>query len=95
MARARPENKREAQPALPALQGTVPAAKLTRVLPMDLGSATVSPTRTREWEINGRPYTTNAGKNARVLLQKFGYQPNVTELRRWSAHQRISVKRGS
>ena len=44
-------------------------------------------------EVIGRPYTTNAGKDARVRVRKIG-QPDVTEIRIWRAHERVSVKRG-
>jgi hypothetical protein len=47
---------------------------------------------TGEWEIVGRPYTTNAGKDAHAGVQKVG-QPDVTEIRTWGAHERIIVKR--
>jgi hypothetical protein len=47
---------------------------------------------TGEWEIVGRPYTTNAGKDAHARVQKLG-QPDVTEIRVWRAHERVSVKR--
>jgi len=49
---------------------------------------------TAEWEIIGRPYTTNAGKDAHVRVQKVG-QPDVTEIRTWGAHEHISVRRAS
>jgi hypothetical protein len=49
---------------------------------------------TAEWEIIGRPYTTNMGKNAHVRVRRVG-QPEVTEIRTWSAHERISVKRAT
>ena len=47
---------------------------------------------TGEWEVIGRPYTTAGGKNARVRVQRTG-QPDVTALRTWGAHERVSVKR--
>ncbi len=47
---------------------------------------------TGEWEVIGRPYTTNAGKDARVRVQRVG-QPGVTEIRIWRAHERVTVKR--
>jgi len=47
---------------------------------------------TGEWEVVGRPYTSNAGKNARVRVQRVE-QPDVTAIRTWGAHERISVKR--
>lgn len=34
---------------------------------------------TGEWEVVGRPYTTNAGKDVHVRVQKVG-QPDVTEI---------------
>jgi len=47
---------------------------------------------TGEWKVIGRPYTTNAGKDARVRVQRVG-QPGVTEIRIWRAHERVTVKR--
>jgi hypothetical protein len=47
---------------------------------------------TGEWEVIGRPYTTNAGKDAHARARKVG-QPDVTEIRSWGAHERVSVKR--
>ena len=47
---------------------------------------------TGEWEIIGRPYTTNAGKDARVRVQRVG-RPDVTEIRIWRAHERVVVGR--
>ena len=47
---------------------------------------------TGEWEVVSRPYTSAAGKTARVRVQRVG-QPDVTDLRTWGAHERISVKR--
>jgi hypothetical protein len=48
---------------------------------------------TGEWEIISRPYTSAAGKLASVHVRKIG-QPEVTNLRTWSAHERIAVRRG-
>ena len=47
---------------------------------------------TGEWEVVGRPYTTNAGKDTHTRVKKVG-QPDVTEIRTWGAHERVSVKR--
>jgi len=47
---------------------------------------------TGEWETIGRPYTTNAGKDAHARIQKVG-QPDVTEIRTWGAYERITVRR--
>ena len=46
---------------------------------------------TGDWEVIGRPYTSNAGKNASVRVKKIG-QPEVMEIRSWGTHERISVK---
>jgi hypothetical protein len=42
----------------------------------------------------GRPYTTNMGKSAHVCVRRVD-QHDVTELRTWGAHERISVKRAT
>jgi hypothetical protein len=47
---------------------------------------------TGECEIIGRPYTTNAGKDAHARVQKVG-QPGVVGVRTWGAHEKVSVKR--
>ena len=47
---------------------------------------------TGEWEVVGRPYTTNAGKNAHIRVQRVE-KPGVTELRMWGAYEKISVQR--
>jgi len=81
MAKARPGKK--PQPA--------PSAT-TRVLPMQLRIGDRLSDETGDWEIIARPYTTAGGKNARVRVQRVG-DAAATELRTWSAHERISVKR--
>jgi hypothetical protein len=40
----------------------------------------------------GRPYTTNAGKDVHVRVKRVD-NAEVTEIRSWSAHERIVVKR--
>lgn len=82
MTKPRPEKKRE--PAQPATR---------RVLPMELRIGHRLVDETGEWEVVGRPYTSNAGKNARVRVQRVE-QPDVTAIRTWRAHERIAVKRG-
>ena len=47
---------------------------------------------TGEWEIIG--FTTNGGKDVQARVQKVG-QPDATEIRTWSAHERVSVKRAN
>ena len=81
MARPRPEKKD--QPRTPAER---------RVLPMELQIGDRLVDETGEWKVIGRPYTTNAGKDARVRVQRVG-QPGVTEIRIWRAHERVTVKR--
>ncbi len=39
---------------------------------------------TDEWEVVGRPYTTNEGKNAHVRVQRVN-QPGMTETKMWGA----------
>ena len=47
---------------------------------------------TAEWEVIGPPFTTAAGKNAHARVRRVD-QPEVTDLRSWSAHERIEVRR--
>ena len=47
---------------------------------------------TGEWEVVGRPYTTNGGKNAHVRVQRTS-QPGVTETKMWGAYEKVSVRR--
>ena len=63
-----------------------------RVLPMELQLGDRLTDETAEWEVIGHPYTTNGGKVAHVRVQGVG-QPEVTEVRVWGAHERVSVKR--
>jgi hypothetical protein len=47
---------------------------------------------TGEYEIIGRPYTTNAGKDVHVRVRQIE-NADVTMIRTYAAHERISVKR--
>jgi hypothetical protein len=49
---------------------------------------------TGEWEVVGRPYTTNAGKDVHVHVRRVD-NTEVTMIRTYAAHERISVKRAS
>ena len=72
MARPRPEKKRQkAKPVQPPLPGMPPPEPpgTTRVLPMQLQIGDRMTDSTGEWEVVGRPYTTNGGKNAHVRVQ--------------------------
>jgi len=83
LARLRPEKKSE-----------TPAPAERRVLPMQLQVGDRLADETGECEVIGRPYTTAGGKDARVRVQRIG-QPDVTEIRIWRAHERVSVKRAN
>jgi hypothetical protein len=45
-----------------------------------------------EWIVTGRPFTTAGGKTAHARVKKVS-QPDVTKIRSWGAHERVSVKR--
>ena len=47
---------------------------------------------TGEWEVIGPLYRSPGGKNAGARVRKVG-RADVTKIRTWSAHERISVKR--
>jgi hypothetical protein len=47
---------------------------------------------TGEYEVIGRPYTTNAGKDVHVRVKRVD-QSEVTEIRSWGAHERLAVRR--
>jgi hypothetical protein len=49
---------------------------------------------TGEWEVVGRPYTTDGGKNAHIRVQRVD-QPGVTEVTMWGAYEKVSVKRAT
>jgi hypothetical protein len=80
---ASPKSEKKSEPTAPAER---------RVLPMELRVGDRLTDETGEWEIIGRPYTTAGGKDARVRVRRIG-QPDVTEIRIWRAHERVSVKR--
>jgi len=83
MAKPRPEKKPE------------PAANAaTRVLPMELKVGDHITDETGEWEVIGRPYTTDCGQTAHVRVQR-AVNPDSTQLRTWGAHERVSVKRAT
>ncbi len=47
---------------------------------------------TGEWEVISRPYAPEGGKLASADVRKVG-PPELTDLRTWSAYERIAVKR--
>src|SRR5207245_11499125 len=95
MARPRPEKKRQtAKPVQPPLPGMPPPEPpgTVRVLPMQLQIGNRMTDSTGEWEVVGRPYTTNGGKNAHVRVQRVS-QPGVAGTKMWVADEKVSVKR--
>jgi hypothetical protein len=63
-----------------------------RVLPMQLKAGDRLLDETGEYEVVGRPYTTAAGKNAHVRVKRVD-NPDITMIRTWGAHERVSVRR--
>jgi hypothetical protein len=63
-----------------------------RILPMELQLGDRITDETGEWEVIGRPFTTAGGKNAHARVRKVA-QPALTDLRSWSAHERLTVIR--
>ena len=95
MARPRPEKKRQkAKPVQPQLPGMPPPLPpgTTRVLPMQFQIGDRMTDSSGEWEVVGRPYTTNGGKNAHVRVQRAN-QPGMTETKMWGAYEKVSVIR--
>ena len=64
----------------------------TRVLPMLLRIGDRLTDETGEYEIIGRPYTTNAGRDVHGRVRRVD-NAEVTMMRSWGAHERVSVKR--
>jgi len=73
----------------PGLQIRLPSH---HVLPMHLQIGDRFYDETGEWEVIGRPFMTAPGKNAHARVRKVG-KPELTDLRTWGAHERVSVKR--
>jgi hypothetical protein len=63
-----------------------------RVLPMQLQIGDRMTDSTGEWQVVGRPYTTNGGKNAHVRVQRVS-QPGVTETKMWGSYEKVAVIR--
>ena len=97
MARPRPEkNRQQSKPVQPQLPGMPPPLPpgTTRILPMQLQIGDRLADETGDWEMIGRPYTSNGGKNAHVRVQR-AKQPGVTETKMWGAYEKVSVRRAS
>src|SRR5881227_3716141 len=80
MAKPRPKKRQKSKPVQPPLPGMPPREPpgTARVLPMQLQIGDRMTDSTGEWEVVGRPYTTNVGKNAHVRVQRQD-RPGVTE----------------
>jgi len=63
-----------------------------RVLPMELRIGDRLIDETGEWEVIGPLYRSPGGKNAGARVRRAD-QPASVEVRSWSAHERITVKR--
>jgi len=79
MAKSRPEEKREPEPAT------------ARVLPMQLQIGDRLSDETGEYDVIGRPYTTAAGKTAHVRVKRVGSEAAMVRV--WGARERVSVRR--
>jgi hypothetical protein len=63
-----------------------------RVLPMQVKLGDRITDASAEYEVIGRPYTTNVGKDVHVRVQRVD-NPDVTMIRSWGAHERVIVRR--
>jgi hypothetical protein len=77
---ARPEKKSQSA-----------ASAERRVLPMELRGGDRLTDETGEYEVIGRPYTTNAGKDVHVRVKRVD-NAQITMIRTWSAHEHIAIK---
>jgi len=82
MAKPQPEKK-------PAAAETA----TSRVLPMGLQIGDRLVGERAEWQVVGRPYTTGGGKTVHARVESVK-QPGVTDIRSWSAFERVAVRRG-
>ena len=79
---AKPRAEKKSEPAV------------SKVLPLDLRVGDRLTDETGEWEIIGRPYTVNHGKSAHARVRRVD-QHDITAIRTWVTHERISAKRAS
>src|SRR5947209_5560135 len=86
--RARSCQIRSVSPSRPATSTT------SRVLPMELQIGDRLVDENGEWEVIGPLYRSPDGKNAGARVRKVG-RPDVTEIRTWGAHERLTVKQAT
>jgi len=93
MAKPRPKKRQKSKPVQPQLPGMPPPLPLrtTRVLPMQPQIGDRMTDSTGKWEVVGRPYTTNGGKNTHARVQRVN-QPGVTEVKLWGSYEKVSVR---
>jgi hypothetical protein len=84
LAKPRPEKKRDDE--------NKPGEQ--RVLPMQIQVGDRLTDETGEYEIIGRPYTTNAGKDVHARVKRVD-DAEVTMIRSWAAHERVAVTRAA
>jgi hypothetical protein len=88
LAKPRPKATQAPLPGMPPPEppGT------TRVLPMQLQIGDRLSDESGEWEVVGRPYITNGGKNSHVRVQRLD-KPGATETRLWGSYEKVTVIR--
>jgi hypothetical protein len=62
------------------------------ILPVELQLGDRLTDQTGEYEVVGRPYTTNAGKSAHVRVKRVD-NAEVTMIRTYAAHERVAIRR--
>jgi predicted nucleic acid-binding Zn-ribbon protein len=85
---------RREKPERPEKKPDPPAEQPSRVLPMQLEVGDRVVGEKGECEVVDRPHTTAGGKIAHARVRKVG-QSEVTEIRSWGAHERVTVKRAA
>jgi hypothetical protein len=96
MAKPRPEKKpkQKANEQLPLPTSRPSAPSPSRVLPMQLTAGDRLANENGEYEVIGRPYTTNTGKDVHVRVKRVD-DAAVTVIRTRAAPERIAVRRES
>jgi len=82
---AKPPSEKKPDPAKPVE---------IRVLPMELRIGDRLTDSDGEWEVISRRYATTSGKLVSARVRKIG-RPETADLRTWSAHERVAVRRAS
>jgi hypothetical protein len=97
MAKRLEKKRQKSKPVQPQLPGMAPpptAWDNFASCPLQLQIGARMTDSTGEWEVVGRLYTTNGGKNAHVRVQRVS-EPGVTETKMWGAYEKVSVRRMS